>query len=196
MDWSRSETLALACNTCTSCHGLGTRTGRRGSFSPCNCVLRSIFRACYRRFELCTNKEKHMTRISLEHTGSGGGRRYMWSRKDEEYIADFTLVSRRTLSDEEYRLFKYHFLLGADWKLCCFKLRMDRGNFFHAVYRIQQKLGKVFRELQPYPLYPLDEYFGSSRILPALERTPETISRDHSGIFPFKPVVPPALKVA
>jgi hypothetical protein len=30
------------------------------------------------------------------------------------------------------------------------------------VYRIQQKLGKVFRELQPYALYPLDEYFGGT----------------------------------
>jgi hypothetical protein len=39
---------------------------------------------------------------------------------------------------------------------------MDRGNFFHSVYRIQQKLGRVFRELQPYALYPLDEYFGGS----------------------------------
>jgi hypothetical protein len=27
------------------------------------------------------------------------------------------------------------------------------------VYRIEAKLGKVFRELQPYSLYPLDEYF-------------------------------------
>ena len=26
---------------------------------------------------------------------------------------------------------------------------MDRGNFFHSVYRIEQKLGKVFRELHP-----------------------------------------------
>jgi hypothetical protein len=27
------------------------------------------------------------------------------------------------------------------------------------VYRIEAKLGKVFRELQPYSLYPIDEYF-------------------------------------
>jgi hypothetical protein len=93
----------------------------------------------------------------------------MWSRKDEEYIADFTLVSKRTLTPEEYRLFSYHFLLGADWRLCCRKLKMDRGNFFHATYRIQQKLGKVYRELQPYGLYPLDEYFGASKLLDPLQ---------------------------
>jgi hypothetical protein len=39
---------------------------------------------------------------------------------------------------------------------------MDRGNFFHEVYRIEQRLGRVFRELQPYGLYPLDEYFGGA----------------------------------
>jgi hypothetical protein len=39
---------------------------------------------------------------------------------------------------------------------------MDRGSFFHEVYRIQRKLGRVFRELEPYALYPLDEYFGGS----------------------------------
>ncbi len=36
---------------------------------------------------------------------------------------------------------------------------MDRGNFFHAVYRIEQKLGRVFRELEPYSLFPVNEYF-------------------------------------
>jgi hypothetical protein len=36
---------------------------------------------------------------------------------------------------------------------------MDRGNFFHSVYRIQQKLGRVFRELEPYGLFPVDDYF-------------------------------------
>ncbi|HWB86135.1 MAG TPA: hypothetical protein VG675_18470 [Bryobacteraceae bacterium] len=28
------------------------------------------------------------------------------------------------------------------------------------VYRIQQKLGRTFVQLEPYALYPLDEYFG------------------------------------
>jgi hypothetical protein len=88
-----------------------------------------------------------------------------WGRKDEEYIADFTLVARRTLDESEYRLFRFHFLLGADWRLCARRLAMDRGNFYHAVYRIEQKLGRVFREIEPYPLFPLDEYFyGPSRM--------------------------------
>jgi len=93
-----------------------------------------------------------------------GGRvsRMVWGRRDEEYIADFCLVSKRYLDDEEYKLFRFHFLLGADWKLCCRQLKMDRGVFFHSVYRLEQKLGRVYRELRPYALYPLDEYFGGA----------------------------------
>jgi hypothetical protein len=72
------------------------------------------------------------------------------------------------LSEDEYRLFRYHFLLGADWKLCTRRLGIDRGNFFHSVYRIEQKLGRTFRELTPYPLFPLDDYFhGPSRMVSA-----------------------------
>ena len=39
-------------------------------------------------------------------------------------------------------------------------MKCDRGDFFHAVYRIQQRLGRVYREMEPYSLFPLDEYFG------------------------------------
>jgi len=166
MQWTRSETLALAMHNCTQCHGSGLRIGKTGTFSPCNCVLRSIFRICYDRFVNNMQKEKYVSRVSLE-AHQGRSRPSTWGRKEEEYIADFCLVSRRSLSDEEYRLFRYHFLLGADWKLCARKLGIDRGNFFHAIYRIEQKLGRVFRELKPYPLFPLDEYFhGPSRIGP------------------------------
>jgi hypothetical protein len=100
-----------------------------------------------------------MSHVRLEIIG-GQDRRQVWGRKDEEYVADFCLVSERYLDAYEYRLFRLHFLLGADWSLCCRQLEMEKGVFFHAVYRIQQKLGRAFRELKPYALYPLDEYFG------------------------------------
>jgi hypothetical protein len=60
----------------------------------------------------------------------------------------------------ENKVFRFHFLLGADWRLCCRQLKMDRGSFFHTIYRIEQKLGRIFAELEPYPLYPLSEYFA------------------------------------
>jgi len=174
MEWNRSETLALAMHNCTQCHSSGLRLGKTGAFAPCNCVLRSIFRICYERFKSCLEQEKYVSRVTLE-AHQGRSRPSTWGRKDEEYIADFCLVSRRTLTDSEHRLFRYHFQLGADWKLCARRLGIDRGNFFHSVYRIEQKLGRVFRELEPYALFPLDEYFhGPSRIGPQRAMT-------HSG---------------
>lgn len=169
MEWTRSETLALAMHNCTHCHGSGLRLARKGTTAPCNCVLRTIFRACYARFVKCVTQERHLSRISTE-PHSGRSRPLSWGRKDEEYIADFCLVSRRALDDSEYQLFRYHFLLGADWKLCTRRLKLERGNFFHAVYRIEQKLGRVYRELRPYSLFPLDEYFSGPSRLEEIEK--------------------------
>jgi len=162
-DWNRSETIALAKESCTQCQGSGLREGdgKRDTEAPCNCVLRGIFRVCYSRFRQCVEKERHMSHVRLALI-SGKDRRQVWGRRDEEYIADFCLVSRRFLDDSEHKLFRFHFLLGADWRLCCRQLKMERGNFFHEVYRIQQKLGRVFRELEPYALFPVDEYFGGT----------------------------------
>jgi hypothetical protein len=100
-----------------------------------------------------------MSKVTMDPVAAGKDRRGAWGRKDEEFTADFCLVSKRNLTGLEHRIFRYHFLLGADWKLCCRKLSLDRGNFFHAVYRIEQRLGRVFRELEPYGLFPVNDYF-------------------------------------
>jgi hypothetical protein len=104
-------------------------------------------------------------------------------------MADFCLVTRRALTESEHQLFRYHFLLGADWKLCTRKLNMDRGNFFHAVYRIEQKLGRMFRELQPYALFPLADYFnGPSRIGPQLVGPPAGGRKEVPEHLKFPPI--------
>jgi hypothetical protein len=185
MEWKRSDTLALASPQCMQCHGSGLLLGRRGAATPCNCVLRSVFRACYTRFRYHVSKDKHISRAALEYRsgrrGKGG-----YGMKDEEYVADFCLISRRVLSDEDYRIFKYHFLLGADWRLCCRKLDLNRGLFFHAIYRIEQKLGRAFRETQPYALFPLDEYFNDTVAAPVEPST----AREKNKVVRFKPVRP------
>jgi hypothetical protein len=159
MEWTRSETIGLAAVQCTTCRGIGLKPGRGAVETPCACTLRAIFRSCYTRFRQCIEKEKTLSRVTLE-CGSKGGGRVTWSRKDEEYIADFYLVTRRNLSASEWKLFSYHFLLGAGWRLCAKKLGLDRGQFFHQVYRLEAQLGKIYRELHPYALYPVDEYFA------------------------------------
>jgi hypothetical protein len=93
-------------------------------------------------------------------------------------MADFILISRRTLSQQDYRIFKFHFLLGADWRICSRKLGIDRGAFFHAVYRIERQLGRVFRELEPYSLFPVDQYYGGGR------RDDKAAGQDQGGLKP------------
>jgi hypothetical protein len=180
MEWTRNDTIALALNNCALCRGLGLRIGKRGKASPCNCVLRGIFRVCYARFRDCASKEKHLSHCTLELT-PGRERRFAWGRKDEEFCADFYLVTKRTLDEFEFKVFRYHFLLGADWRLCCGRLGLDRGGFFHLIYRIEQKLGRVFRELQPYGLYPLDSYFS------AVVFSGPSMPARHTRVLPFRP---------
>jgi hypothetical protein len=158
MEWNPSDLLSLARLSCTTCQGEGAIHQKKGKIKPCSCVLRAIFRACYARFRVAAGREKHLSKVSFEHFG-GKERRMMWARKEEEYAADFHLVSRRALDPFHYQIFTFHFLLGADWRLCCRRLQMERGRFFHAVYKVQETLGRVYYELEPYSLYPPREYF-------------------------------------
>ena len=159
MQWSRSNSIGLAQTSCTHCQGLGMRLVHNGREAPCNCVFRAVFRSCFNRFREFAANADHIGTVSLEFCRGRDGRR-SYSRKREDYVADFCLVSRRVLDDYEHRLFRFHFLLGADWRLCCRQLHMDRGTFFHSIYRIEQRLGRVFAELEPYALYPVSEYFS------------------------------------
>ena len=176
MQWDRSKTIGLAKVSCSYCHGYGLRFARRGKDVPCQCVFRAIFRACYNRFRECVESDCHTSTVTLESCPGAEGYR-IYSRKREEFIADFCLVSRRALDEVEHAIFRYHFLLGANWKLCCRQLRVDRGTFFHIIYNIQQKLGRTFAELEPYALFPLDEYFsGMVRKQPGTATLPAALS--------------------
>jgi len=100
-------------------------------------------------------------------------------------------VSKRVLNEDDYKVFKFHFLLGADWKLCCQRLNTDRGNFYHQVYRIQERLGRIYAELEPYALFPLDEYFGGDTQGAAprvykFEQTPQNADKGKEILFPVK----------
>ncbi len=79
-------------------------------------------------------------------------------------MADFLATAKRTLDEEEHRIFRLHYLLGANWRLCCERLSVEKGAFFHSIYRIEQKMGRVLRETQPYSLYPIDEYYAGVKV--------------------------------
>jgi hypothetical protein len=130
--------------------------------TPCNCVLRNIFRACLSKYRYIQTHQGRPASIARRIFPKGRDSKISWGRRDEEFCADFCLVARRTLDDPHYQIFDLHFLQRFDWRHCTMALKIDRGNFFHAVYRIEQQLGRVFTELRPYALYPVDEYFSLS----------------------------------
>jgi hypothetical protein len=130
--------------------------------------------------------------VALEQCRNSKNRRVFWAMKNEDYIADFILISRRVLTPEEQKLFRLHFLLGADWQLYCPREGMDRGTFFHALYRVQRKMGRALVETKPYGLFPLDEYFGT-----VVESARKPPARAESLFNTRKRVLrPPVLKTA
>ncbi len=103
MNWDRSETIALAKESCGVCKGEGQAPARRGRTKPCNCVLRAIFRACYARFRYCVTKEKFMSRVSLVPC-HGKDQKMTYARLDEDYICDFSKICRRSLDNFDYNI--------------------------------------------------------------------------------------------
>src|SRR5919202_4629459 len=110
MDWNRSTVIGLASACCTTCQGHGTRSLGGRPEGPCSCVFRAIFRACYRKFREFASQSIDAGLVSLEHVDGPVGRR-VYSLKREEYLADFNLIARRVLTDNDYRLFRFTFLL-------------------------------------------------------------------------------------
>jgi len=155
----------IALDGCFRCGGTGELGRRRpildGATKTCSCVLRHIFRECFNRYLYCRDVR---VECCVERIRSGGG--YVAGFKTVEYMADFQNVGLRTLAESsvETSVFRFHFLFGADWKLCCRKLGMDRGEFFHAVYRVEDRLGWAFCNLKPYALWPVREYFTGQRM--------------------------------
>lgn len=150
-------------------------------------MYRNIFRICYERFKVSVQRKDSIGRPTLERSPSLQTR-VSWARKHEEYVADFLLVTKRTLSPEDYRLFNYHFLLGADWKLCCRKLNMEKGIFFHTIYRIMVKLGTIFVDLEPYGIYPVHEYFHGARRGVTVQQIRIEPERSISRLVPLRKV--------
>jgi hypothetical protein len=167
-EWTRSEVIGIAKVTCGFCHGYGLVPVLRGAAVPCRCVFRAIFRICHARYRECEAMVTHTNGVGIERAGGPSGYR-LYSRKRQEYTADFALVAHRSLDPEEYGVFRLHFLGCADWRACCHTLGLDRGTFFHRVYSLTERLGRIFAELRPYPLYPVSTYFGG------VVQSPETL---------------------
>src|ERR1035441_7754518 len=66
MQWERSNVIGLAKASCNFCNGYGMRPVLRGPESPCSCVFRAVFRACYRRFRECVALGAHTNAVTCE----------------------------------------------------------------------------------------------------------------------------------
>lgn len=158
--WTRSTTIGMADVRCTGCGGIGLVRTRNGS-TACKCVLKAICRAVVERLHQIFEQQGKASGIALQSvSGATRPKSFSYSRPLEEFAADAFLVARRELSAEENDIFRYAMILGADWKMMTRRLKMDRGNYFHAYYRTECKLGEAWAMTMPYRLYPFDEYFG------------------------------------
>jgi len=145
--FKRGSLASLADGRCMKCEGLGVIFVGCGFGHPilCNCVFRGVFRKCFYQWQ---------------HAAS-----FQWSNiKHEEidFAIDFEKIAVNRLTSIPAHVFRLHFLQGAPWKLCCQQMRISRGEFFHEVYRLEQRLGRVFVEMKPYGLYPIQKYLAKN----------------------------------
>jgi hypothetical protein len=137
---------------CRYCRGRGyVIFGARYRGCTCECVYRRVFRVCNQRY--------YELRMRGEWNPSVHG--LSVGIKQVEYMADFELVAARALErhPREWDVFVCHHLHRLPWTACGRLVRLDRGTFFHAVYRVEVAVGRASIETLPYGVWPAD-YFS------------------------------------
>jgi hypothetical protein len=95
------------------------------------------------------------------------------------------LCAKRNLTPRQWQIFRRHHIGGEQWN----QFGIEWGAFWHDKYRLEQILGRVFRELEPYALFPTDEYFQESSLSLSADVRPCAVPapRYPNG----RPLVPP-----
>lgn len=155
-DAKRLSLIVMAAEQCSWCRGNGITRGG----AICNCCYRKVYREVVMRWSFL-NSIMRSPRIRM---GNTFGNIYP-SRPIENFLADVENTARHALPAPLFRVFSMHMLDGCDWRECCVFMGIDpgqktRATFFQSVYRMEAALGKAWRELKPYALHPLDEYFS------------------------------------
>jgi hypothetical protein len=91
----------------------------------------------------------------VERIGSGLAAGF----RGAEYIADFTLTGK-TLAGLEAEVFALHVLQGIQAPACLRMIGVDSGNFWHAVYKVQEQLGQLMLERGLFPR----QYFNGHHV--------------------------------
>lgn len=133
----------------------------------CRCVARRVFREVWCRYIYAAHAGMWVWRVGVEKCPWG----FLTGHKHVEFAADVVLSARRVLDDWHFQVWKVHFLEGKDWRECLPPLRRfarlsgrderlaSRGHFFHSVYRVEERLGRTWAEMEPYPLFPTRVYY-------------------------------------
>lgn len=158
--WTRADVLGLARQGCTNCQGRGWFVKTPGY--ACHCVTRAIFHQLMAEWHKIKNAE-HLAQFRVEQIGQRGGktvRRGGWSMKRPEFVADLEILAKRVLAPTDFRVWRLYHCYGAQYREACALLDMDKGTFFHAVYRVENQVGRAAREVRPYALFPIADYYG------------------------------------
>jgi hypothetical protein len=179
--------LALSAPSCRHCRGLGEVPVRR-RFRVCACVLRRVFRACLTSYGHCQASMGSAGAVQYERLGHAQGRcAIVASFKRAEYAADFILLARRALADRpiDLAVFEAYHIEARGWKdaapLVNGKLHpprpLNRGSFFHTVYRVESILGKAIVNARPYSIFPPADYFSGFVLPPNSMPAARTLSK-------------------
>lgn len=145
----------IAEHRCSACFGLGyvALQRRKEPWAVCKCAYRAMFRQCFGKYRRLGFDMESGRALAIKtrrgHTYYPG----------IDYRADFWLAAKRVLEAREWQVFVLHKIQGHDWHMCCRVLKLDRGVFFHAVYRLEEQLGKALMERE---LWPVGKYFKSA----------------------------------
>jgi len=137
MEWTRSETLALAVPTARIALGRAYASLKKRRTARMQLrVARDLPGVLTPGFAMRNQREVPEQGVRWIAPSRGGARR-VWGRKDENTSPISRSFSRRSLTPEEYKLFSFH-SCSAPIGVCAARLNIDRGNFFHSVYRIER----------------------------------------------------------
>jgi hypothetical protein len=181
----RSDWTALADLNCAVCAGRGLRGD-----DNCNCVLRKIARCVLYRVDELEAGIGSLQAPTLDGSSVQEGYRVPGHRA-VEYIADVDLTARRVLAPKDLAIFNYHLRAGHDWRWCCARVGLDRGNFYHRVYAILAVLGRTWLTLTPYPLFPVKAYWQTRlqnvQAFPARDAAPAPAPKPAPRYQPLRP---------
>jgi hypothetical protein len=89
---------------------------------------------------------------------AGAGRKKSHSNPMQwvDYLVDFEITAARALGCQsiEWRVFWYHHLFWVPWPQCGVLTKLNRGNFFYTVYRVEVAVGRACMESSPYTIWP------------------------------------------